>query len=511
MFFAYGGKVGAGVDPLDLKPIVEVAYLNQENTWRYRAIVRYCYERHEKMQTYVYPEELFAHLTQDAQFATYTFEQLEQDLKQLVEWKNLLPRQETGRARTIDDFKRRKYRYQCSPYTVEIERLVQNLKAAGKDFGGSLEATQFERLLGTLRRLLTQGLDLPEAELNQTWIDFYGYFTSMVQNASDYLAHLKSSKVEERMMLDSFLIYKDTFTQYLQNFVLGLQRCSYQIEDAFRRADAASVESLTDRLAAYQLSVPRLGTQRTREAFKAEYGDRYAVVRAWFLGAEHRTSEMRVLQQETTETIRRIARFAQRLAEQQQSFRSRKQEYLYLAAWFQRCASLEEAHLLGAMVFGASHTRHLYAEERASEDMDARVEDEPPTQIILQPRARAYKEKVRRGAVGDHAAQQRELRQAYLRRLEAHDAMIDRLVVDGRIDLGALPRVLPEVRKTLLGWVARCMQQQTRSIRTETGRSIRLIEGPKGVLARLESDDGVFFLPMMQLEITQRGSGNGGD
>lgn len=492
------------VDPVDLKPIVEVAYLNQENTWRYRAIVRYCYERHEKMQTYVYPEELYAYLTRNAQFAAYTFEQLEQDLRQLVEWKNLLPRQETGRARTIDDFKRRKYRYQCSPYTVEIERMVQSLKEAGKEFGGSLEATQFERLLGSLRRFLTEGAELPEAELNQTWLDFYGYFTSMVQSASDYLAHLKSSKVEERMMLDSFLIFKDTFTQYLRNFVLGLQRCSYQIEDVFRKADAALIKVLAERLAAYQLSIPRLGEQRARGEIEAEYRDRYAVVRAWFLGAENRTSELHVQQRETTETIRRIARFAQRLAEQQQSFRSRKQDYLYLAAWFQRCATLEEAHLLSAMAFGAARTRHLYAEERASEDMDARVEDEPPTLVELQPRARMYKEKTRRGAIGDTKAQQRELRQAYLRRLEAHDAMIDRLIVDGRIDMGALPRVLPAVRKTLLGWIARCLQQETRAIRTETGRKVRLIEGPPGQMVRLESDDGVFHLPAMQLVIAEQ-------
>ena len=504
------------VDPLDLKPIVEVAYLNQENTWRYRAILRYCYERHEKMQTYVYPEELYAYLTRDAQFAAYAFEQLEQDLRQLVEWKNLLPQQETGRARTIDDFKRRRYRYQCSPYTVEIERMVRSLKEAGKEFGGSLEATQFERLLGALRRFLTQGAELAEAELNQTWLDFYGYFTSMVQNASDYLAHLKSSKIEERMVMDSFLIYKDTFTQYLRTFMLGLQRCSYQIEDAFGKADDALLEALADRLAAYQLSIPRLVAQKTREELRTEYLERYAVVRAWFLGAENRASEMSVLQQETTDTIRRITRFAQRLAEQQQSFRSRKRDYLHLAAWFQGCDSLAEAHLLGAMVFGASHTRHFYAEERASEDMDARVEDEPPTQIVLQPRTRTYKEKVRRGAVGDHAAQQRELRQAYLRRMEERDAMIDRLVVDGRIDLGALPRVLPEVRKTLLGWVARCMQQETRAIRTESGRAVQLIEGPPGETARLESDDGVFFLPAMQLRISERqgrakarGSGGG--
>ena len=145
------------LDEKDLCRIAETAYLNQENTWRYRAIVHYCYKKHAHMQTYVYPEDIYHALQGDTHFAAYSFDQLEQDLAQLVEWNNLKPHQETGRARSIVDFKRRRYRYQCTPYTVEIERMVEKLRQVGEEFGGSLETTQFDRILQALTVLVENG------------------------------------------------------------------------------------------------------------------------------------------------------------------------------------------------------------------------------------------------------------------------------------------------------------------------------------------------------------------
>lgn len=59
----------------------------------------------------------------------------------------MLPRQEIGKVHTIEDFKRKKFRYQATPYTIEIERMVNGLEQIGDSFGGSLESTLFDRLL----------------------------------------------------------------------------------------------------------------------------------------------------------------------------------------------------------------------------------------------------------------------------------------------------------------------------------------------------------------------------
>jgi uncharacterized protein (TIGR02677 family) len=484
----------------DLRPIVETSYLNRENSWRYRAILHYCFRQHERLHHYVYPEEIFQCLKTDSHFQEYSEEQLQQDLKQLVEWKNLIPRQETGRVQTIEDFKRKKFRYQCTPYTIEIERMVAKLQQLGESFGGSLEATLFERLAQALINLLEPSSKLKAEELNQTWEDLYGYFRKMVQNASDYLAHLKSDKVEEQMMTEAFITYKTAFTQYLQNFVLSMQRTAFKIEAALKRATPDQVREIARRLADYQMTIPRLDNPPNHQELLDNYRDKYQSLAEWFLGRPNHPSELWSLQNETTDTIRRIARFAQRLGERNQAFRSRRHDYLHLAGWFSRLDDLEEAHRLAALLFGLRQTRHFYGEPRTSDDIDRQVWEEPPTLVTLTPRVVGYREKTKPGAVVDRSAEKRMALREYIKRQRYYEAMIDRLIVDQRIVIADLPEVEPFVRKTLLAWVARCMQTPDRFIQTETGRMIRLKQGGAGQRVVLRCTDGRLELPNFILE-----------
>ena len=488
----------------DFRRITETAYLNQENTWRYRAIVHYCYKKHEHMQTYVYPEDIYHKLREDVHFQAYSFEQLEQDLAQLVEWKNLKPHQETGRAHSIMDFKRRKFRYQCTPYTVEIERMVEHLQSIGDEFGGSLETTQFDRILQTLRAIIEHGEVLETAELNQTWLDLQHFFSSLVQNASDYLAHLKSAKVEERMQTSEFIIYKDKFSQYLQSFVLGLQHAALKIEKLFQEADNESLEHLFERLADYQLQIPRLGEQRSREEYIEDFRESYVVMRVWFMGTNYRMSELQVLYGETLETIRRITRFAQRLAEQHQAFRSRKTDYLYLAKWFAGCKDKKDADELSSVLFGVSGVRHFFVQERTSDDMDAYIEDEKPSCIEVKPRVNTYRQRTRQTAIQEQREKKEKTLRAYLTERARYDALLDALVVDDVIELEKLPVISAEVRKTLLGWMTRCMQQSNGAIQTETGRIVQLIWNRRDKRKIcIKSEDGEFLLPAMKFKVTK--------
>lgn len=488
------------MDEQDLRSIVEVSYLNRENTWRYRAILQYCFLQHERLHHYVYPEEIYQYLRAERFFNDYTEEQLQQDLKQLVEWKNLIPRQETGRVQTIDDFKRKKFRYQCTPYTIEIERMITRLRQLGDSFGGSLEATLFERLLKSLTQLLEDGISLDGGELNQSWEDLWGYFRNMVQNGSDYLAHLKSDKVEEQMMTEAFITYKNAFTQYLQNFILSMQRTSFKIESILKKTPPQFVRQIAERLADYQLSIPRLDAQPSKEECTAGYLDKYQSLAEWFLGRPNLPSELMSLQKETTETIRRITRFAQRLGERSQAFRSRHHDYLHLAGWFGRMENINEAHRLAALLFGLAQTRHLYGGLRLSDDLDRKIWDEPPTIVVLTPRVTGYREKSRPSAVINRSAEKQETLREYISRQRQNESLIDRLIVNERIVLAELGEVDAYVRKTVLAWIARCMQSRDRTIQTETGRKIQLVVVPGGRRIFLHSGDGVLEMPNFILE-----------
>ena len=488
----------------DLRQIAEVTYLNTDNTWRYRGILHFCYKRHEHMQTYVYPEDIFHELKKDEHFQNYTFEQLEQDLKMLVEWKNLIPHQETGRSKSIADFKKKRYRYQCTPYTVEIERMVEKLKSLGEEFSGSLETTQFDRILRALRDFLQPEKPLTEAELNQTWLDLEHYFHTLVQNASDYLAHLKSAKVEERMQTTAFIVYKDRFTQDLQTFVIGLQRSAQRMEKLFKASSSKLEAELFGRLADYQLSIPRLGEEKSREEYLEDFAESFTVMKEWFMGTAYRDSELSALSKETVDTIRRITKFAQRLAEQHQAFRSRKAEWLRLAEWFSQVESKAEADELSAIVFGPQGGRHFYAENRESDDMRSHIIEEMPTVLELKPRAAGYRERQKQVPIKEHDAAKEKARQEYLVRQQKLADFMNGLEVDGYIDFADLPVLNREARQMLLGWVARALHRNP--VRTELGSTVELIydkQDKRRIV--LNCEDGSFSLPPMKFRI-QKGT-----
>ena len=493
-----------------LKPISEVTYLTTENAWRYRAISRYFYVQHEKLRHYLFPEEVYQNLKESLYFQDYTEEQLQNDLYQLVQWKNLIPRQETGKVNTIEDFKRKKFRYQATPYTVEIERMVHGLEQIGDSFGGSLESTLFDHLLESLYKLTaTQHSpfqiennqssykveNVPNEELYRLWEDMYDQFRKLTENATDYLAYLKSEKVEDIMMTEAFLVFKDALTEYLRNFMTKLQRSSYKIEAILRNTPVELIKRITERLAHYQLSIPRMVNPPDFQELQTKYLDQWNSIISWFLGEENqRESELIFLQNETNETIRRMTRFAQRIGEKQNNYRSRRKDYLHIANWFHRIEDLKEAHKLSSAVFGVFHTKHLFAEISQTEDIYAEVWDQKPTIITLNPRIRQYKEKIKPSAIVNRDTEKEEMLKKYILEKEAEQKMLEQLIVNNRIILSELPIIDPYIRKTVLNWIGRAMSHSDQTAKTETGRYYKLIKLNNNSIT-LQSNDGYLTMP----------------
>ena len=119
-----------------------------------------------------------------------------------------------------------------------------------------------------------------------------------------------------------------------------------------------------------------------------------------------------------------------------------------------------------------------------------------------------YRERTRQTAIREQRENKAALLREHLVQQRKHDALLDALVVDGQIDLATLPRVSAEVRKTLLGWIARCLQQRTGEIQTETGRHVRLLWNRHSQQrVCLKSEDGDFLLPAMKLVVTAAKAG----
>ena len=67
-----------------LKPVIESKYLTVENADRYRSIIRFFYLKYEKLQYWIYQEEVYEELKSHDYFSDYTMEQCQQDLAALV-------------------------------------------------------------------------------------------------------------------------------------------------------------------------------------------------------------------------------------------------------------------------------------------------------------------------------------------------------------------------------------------------------------------------------------------
>lgn len=179
-----------------IKPLTEVKYLNADNVDRYRSIMRIFYENYEKLKYWMYQEEVYALMIQDPYFKEYKMEQCQQDLAALTEWKNLVTIQDTRKVSSIEEFKNKKFRYQMSEYSVEIERLVIRLENLLIE-GASLEPTLLERIRYGIERFSDMAKKEKE-EVFLWWNDLNHDFMRLNQNYQDYIRDLNSVKAEEK-------------------------------------------------------------------------------------------------------------------------------------------------------------------------------------------------------------------------------------------------------------------------------------------------------------------------
>src|SRR5699024_10620059 len=99
---------------------------------------------------------------------------------------------------------------------------------------------------------------LPEAdECAQIWNDIFTYFGSITKNTSDYIAHVNSEQAQEQMQTEAFLVFKDQFTTYLRDFIIGLQQTALKIQYLVRALEPENLKPFVKKVVVHQQNVPR--------------------------------------------------------------------------------------------------------------------------------------------------------------------------------------------------------------------------------------------------------------
>ena len=481
-----------------LKQLTEAKYLCVENSWRYRSIIRFFYMEYEKMNYWLYKEDVLGALISSERFKDYTVEQCRQDLDALCEWGNLVPVQDTSKAMTIEEFKNKQFRYQLSPYSVEIERMVirlENLKVEN----ASLEPTLLERLKMEIEKFEYMSDKTPQ-QVGIWWNNLNEDFKRLNQNYQDYIRELCSIRAEELMKSREFLIFKDKFIEYIRSFVKGLQTNSYAIESVLKSVGEECERAVFDKVIEYEMSIPRIENIATEQEMMESISGRWHSIKRWFLGQGAHESEASRLFETTNDIIRKITRFACQIIDTKNSLANRKEEYKKLAEMFVSCNEIDDAHKISSLVFGLFSTRHIRGDiERQSESTSSSVYDEAALEVTIKPRVRTFREKAVRNAISENEDRKRLMREKIMaQRLQ--EAEILREIVNGNeIDFESLGNIEPHIRNTLLKWVAKGNSSKSRRAKTDEGASFELVHPEDGRKCTLECSDGKFITPAYKI------------
>lgn len=481
-----------------MKPLTEVKYLNADNVSRYRCIMRIFFDNYEKLRYWLYQEDVFEELKKDPHFEDYRMEQCQQDLAMLTEWKNLNTIQDTRKVASIEEFKNKKFRYQMSEYSVEIERLVVRLENLFVE-GASLEPTLLERIRHHVQRFPAMA-EKDIGEVYTWWMDLNNDFVRLNQNYQDYIRDLNSVKAEKMMQTKEFLVFKDHLIDYLRNFIKGLQRNVGAIDEELRLLPDEIKQQIFDKIVDYELSIPRMDVEISREKILEKITGRYQSIYDWFVQENGQENEAAKLFDATNDIIRRITRYAAQISEKNAMGANRREEYRKVAEMFMKCEDIGEAHKMSAMVFGLEQPFHMKGDLiRETDSMNQSVYEEKPLDIKLKPRVRTYREKMNRSVIRESTEDKKEARKRILEKQREETEKLRALEQNGGIDFAGLPVIEPRIREILLKWLSNAMEDSSLMARTESGRRYVLDRSKEQEKCVLHCEDGNLTMPHFRI------------
>ena len=479
------------------KQITEVKYLCVENTERYRPIMRYFFKQYEKLEYWLYKEDVYNALKDS--ISEYTIELCEQDLLRLTEWGNLSNIQDTSNVKTVDEFKNRKYRYQLSEYSIEIERMVMRLETL-KVETASLEPKLFEKL----RLLLSKITGLSDLqEINECYEDLNETFTKLNNNYKDFLKMFNEAKSEELMKSEQFLIYKDRVIEYLKNFISGFQINEIKIKKILSDFPSDFEDKLINNLITYRKMQPILEPNFDFDYLEEILRGKWQSIMKWFSNNKYEESETERLKRAINNIISKITKYVISIIEANNSV-NRMEEYKHILYLFLNTNSLEEIEEYVPVIFGISKVKHFTNIDMES-DFSLKPKDAIPTFIELKSHSRLIKEKTTKTAVLDKTFEKEAQLKEILKQKERERELLKKYISNGYIIIKNLSTIEKFERRFILSLITKGIHKDIVK-NSEYGVSYK-VEIMDDSEVFLKSIDGI--LTMSNIKITFIGDCDG--
>ena len=482
-----------------LESVPQTKYLSAENYVSYRAIMRIFYQEHQKMHYQLDKQTIMGELRQDRLFSAYTDQQLSQDLDQLIRWKNLTAIQDPRKVRTVADFQNKQYQYMMSQAALEIERMTITLENLYTHTTG-LTSSSFRRIQRALDKI--EKIDqMSMKDIGDWWQDLQEDFSRLSQSYQDYLREFYGPSAEKYMKSEDFIVYKRHLITYLEDFVQDLQSSSAQISAQLESLSSETTKKLLNLVHQSELDIPRPLSEKTdhwQDELRMKNEGVWRSLNGWFSGSD---STARQVMEVTNEVIRRVVQNAAMLVQMQNMGVSNKAELRHIMKLFSETASLDEAHKLSALVFGAQHARHyVVSSDRDTDRIDKSCFQEAPMEFLLRPRERTYRPSIDRSGFADKSADKKEQRRRILEDAQRLRAEVLGHIRNKELDFAHLETpVTPEVRTVFLSWLAIANLSPDKKGSTEYGQHYSLKPRGKGTCTMV-CTDGSLTLPNCVLE-----------
>ena len=474
-----------------VKQIDETKYLTETNAYRYRPIMRYFLEQYEKIEYWMYKEDVYNTLKESDFFSGYTIEECERDLETLAEWKSLDRIQDTKSPESLDEFKNKKYRYQMTDYAVAIERLVIELENM-QIKTSSLEPKSFEKIKNYIKQL-ENIYEMNDVSINELWFNLNTEFKSMNENYQDFFKKFNEAKTEELLQSDLFLKFKSEMIRYLKDFIQGYQQNSYFIIDYIKSINEEKIDFLMNQLITYQKKVPKLVPDFDFDKLKSNNYGKWNSICKWFLGTNTSISEGNKLINATGNIIARITKYASSLAELHGNMTNRKEEYKHLCKLFDKM-SLEDCHKLSSQVIGIESVRHFNGTSNNLTDQIIKVIDSTPIEIPISPRNKKTKQIIVISPIVDKKLEKENILIKYREEQNKNKEMLKLLIKNKQINLKGNLDLTTKQRKYIL----KLLNNRENSHESEFGYNY-FIEKQDGK-CYINSEDGTLLMNSMLIK-----------
>jgi uncharacterized protein (TIGR02677 family) len=468
--------------------IEETKYLSEENTKRYRTIMRFFYRKYEEAEYWLYKEQIYEKIKNIIE--DYTIEECERDIEFLLNNKSLTKLQDTKNINTLNDFKYHNFRYQMTDNAVVIERMTIELEEIEVKVA-SLEPRLFERINHLLKQMINI-FDLDENKIFELWTDINNDFKSLNEQYQDFLKKFHEAKTEELLQSEVFLEFKSSMIHYIQNFITSYINSATLIKDNLLKINQEKVDYLMASLINHQKKTPKISLDFDYDKLKKVNYGKWQSLNKWFIDIDG-ISEGKRLLEASQNVIEKLYKYANTLMELHGNMINRKEEYKHICKLFDKSSSIEEAHKLSKSVFGICVANHFKAISLLNTESLVKSYDVESIEIPINTRVKEYKIKTNSMIVENKKEKKEKILKQAIEKEKIKKEKIRNLIKDGKIILKGTVNLDIIERRYILKLIENYHNVKTKESEFGYFYDIEITDNEN--MCNIKSPDGIFELP----------------